>query len=85
MAPSTRNTPRNPPIPSTDTEMEDVYQPLALPAPHAPEWAEQESTLAIHAPEWAEQESALANHAPEWADQEATLAIQPANHPEPTL
>ena len=47
MAPSTRSTPRGHPIPSMDTEMEEAYQPLALPAPHAPEWADQETTQAI--------------------------------------
>jgi hypothetical protein len=47
MVVSTRNTPRYPSEPSIDTEMEEAYQHLALPAPHEPEGAEQAQTLAI--------------------------------------
>ena len=47
MVASTRNTHRDTPAPSSDTEMEDTNQTLALPAPHDTEWEEQEPILAI--------------------------------------
>ena len=57
MAPTTRNTPRDPPVPQFDTEMEESPSQLTLP-PTQPAVVE-------------------ISH--------QTRAIQPANHPEPTL
>jgi hypothetical protein len=47
MAPLTRNTTRNLPLPSTDVEMEDVNTQLTFPDPQAHTVAIQEPSLAI--------------------------------------